>query len=197
MRDAELQRFSDEDLARLAAREPDPARSRRLASVLLGRRQRLVYVWCRRMLRDPEIALEQAQEVLLSAYRSLGQFEGRSRFTTWLFTIARNQCLRHLRAPSWTRDDALELESVPDPHAAGSQTADAEWEEEEVLELLRTRLTPLEQEALWLRCFERYPVDEITRRLRLGTSSGARGLLQTARRKLRAALDERKVREEA
>ena len=43
------------------------------------------------------------------------------------------------------------------------------------------------QEGEWL-LVERLPVDEITRLLGLDTASGARGLLQTARRKMRAAL---------
>ena len=38
-----------------------------------------------------------------------------------------------------------------------------------------------------MRCNERMPVDEITRVLDLKTATGARGLLQTARRKLKAA----------
>ena len=45
-----------------------------------------------------------------------------------------------------------------------------------------------EQEAIYLRCFERLPVDEITSLLSITGASGARGLLQSARRKLRAAL---------
>jgi hypothetical protein len=40
-----------------------------------------------------------------------------------------------------------------------------------------------------LRCFERMPVDRITETLCLENASGARGLLQTARRKLRAELE--------
>jgi len=49
----------------------------------------------------------------------------------------------------------------------------------------------LAREALWLRCFEHMPVDEIGRVMRLENASGARGLLQRARRKLRAALAQR------
>jgi DNA-directed RNA polymerase specialized sigma24 family protein len=54
---------------------------------------------------------------------------------------------------------------------------------------MRSHLAPLEQEALWLRCVERMPVDEITRVLGIEGSTGARAVLQSARRKLRAVLD--------
>jgi len=48
----------------------------------------------------------------------------------------------------------------------------------------------MEQKAIWLRCFERLPIDEITGMLGIEAKSGARGMLQTARRKLKAALEE-------
>ena len=38
--------------------------------------------------------------------------------------------------------------------------------------------------------FERMPVDEITKMLKIESASGARGVLQTARRKLKAAMEE-------
>jgi DNA-directed RNA polymerase specialized sigma24 family protein len=57
--------------------------------------------------------------------------------------------------------------------------------------LLRESLSPVEQQAIWLRCFERLPVDEVTRLLGLTTASGARSVLQSAREKLRRALARR------
>ena len=43
---------------------------------------------------------------------------------------------------------------------------------------------------MWLRAYEGMSVEDITRMMKLNGASGARGLLQTARRKLRAALRE-------
>jgi DNA-directed RNA polymerase specialized sigma24 family protein len=57
-----------------------------------------------------------------------------------------------------------------------------------MLDLVRRHLDPLEREAIWLRCYEGMPVEEITGLLGIDTASGARGILQRARRKLRAAL---------
>ena len=53
---------------------------------------------------------------------------------------------------------------------------------------MRDALTPLEQTALWLKAYEGMPVNDINRLLGVTDESGARALLQTARRKLRAAL---------
>ena len=56
--------------------------------------------------------------------------------------------------------------------------------------LIRSALEPEEQKVIWLRCFDRMPVEEITRVLGIESASGARSVLQRARRKLRAALME-------
>jgi len=69
----------------------------------------------------------------------------------------------------------------------------ATQEEEQAMEaLLRDHLSPLELQAIWLRCFEGLPVPEITRLLGLTHASGARSVLQSAREKLRAALVRRR-----
>jgi len=65
-------------------------------------------------------------------------------------------------------------------------------EEESAMEaLLRENLSPVEQQAIWLRCFERLPVEEVTRILGLTNTSGARSVLQSAREKLRRAIERR------
>jgi RNA polymerase sigma-70 factor (ECF subfamily) len=44
-----------------------------------------------------ELALDLAQEVFLKIYQSLGSFDPRYRFTTWLYRIASNCAIDHLR----------------------------------------------------------------------------------------------------
>ncbi len=61
-------------------------------------------------------------------------------------------------------------------------------QDEKALRLLMgSQLDPSEEEAFWLRIVEGMSVDQITRTLRLKNASGARGILQSARRKLRRA----------
>jgi RNA polymerase sigma-70 factor (ECF subfamily) len=182
---------SDEVLVERYQRDPACAEARAAARELFERYQRRVFLWCARRVRDEEKALDLAQDVLVSAYRALGSFQARARYSTWVYAIARNRCFRALRPVPLLRDEEADPDTLADEGADPAATHEREEEEEGLLELVRATLEPREQSALWLRCFERIPVDEITRRLGLGGASGARAVLQSARRKLRAALARR------
>ncbi len=174
--DAELVR-----LVRLGGGRADAA-----ATELFGRYHGRVYAWCRRYCRDPELALDVAQDVLLTAWRSLDTWEGRAPFGGWLFVVTHHACLRAARTRRRLDDDEL-LEELPDPRPDPATCLEDRQEREALLALVRAHLEPQEQRAVWLRYGEHMPVDEITRVLELTAASGARGLLQTAKRKLRAA----------
>lgn len=53
-----------------------------------------------RMLRDPTEAEDLTQNVFLQVYRSAHRYQVSAKFSTWLFTIARNLCLNELRRRS-------------------------------------------------------------------------------------------------
>ncbi|MDR2245548.1 MAG: sigma-70 family RNA polymerase sigma factor [Treponema sp.] len=58
--------------------------------VLVRRHERAVYGMGVSFFRNAEDAADFTQEVFLKAFRNLARFEGRSRFSTWLYTIAYN-----------------------------------------------------------------------------------------------------------
>ena len=108
-----------------------------------------------------------------------------------MFAIVRNRCLTSLRSRILVRDESVDPDALL---ADGGDPLDrvAVLEERDaVLEAIMAKLEPMERNALWLRAIERLPVDEITRRLGIAGASGARGVLQSARRKLRAHLEAR------
>jgi RNA polymerase sigma factor (sigma-70 family) len=181
----------DRLLARFRA-DPSGEEGRRAAGELLARYRGRVYAWCYRVVGDHDRSLDLAQDVLLKAWRALPTFGGRSRFSSWLFSIARNECLTAVRPRSMRVDphvDPVELLIEHDDPPALMVTR----EEEAAMEaLVREHLSPVEQEAIWLRCFERLPVPEVTRLLGLTHASGARSVLQSAREKLRTALERRR-----
>lgn len=191
MTNGHAEALTDEELVRIAQGDPDGPRGRAAASELLGRYRTRTYAWCYRHVRDHEQALDLAQDAMLSAWKALPRYVEKARFSSWLFAITRNRCLTALRTRSLRRDDNVSPDDLyadgPDPIEVLARRE----EEESVMAAIRDVLDPREQEALWLRAVERVPVEEITRLMRLDGASGARGLLQTVRRKLRAALDRR------
>jgi RNA polymerase sigma factor (sigma-70 family) len=66
-------------------------------AMLVEKYQNYVFTLVLRFTENREDAEEIAQDVFVKAYRSLADFRGDSKFSTWLFTIARTTCLSFLR----------------------------------------------------------------------------------------------------
>lgn len=183
----------DPDAALVAdyQRDPGSEAGRQAVSRLLARYRERVLIWCWRTIGDREAALDMAQEVLLSAWRNLGNYNDDDRFGAWLFTIARNRCLSELRRRRVPLAEEAVLEMVADKGPGPAEALERRLAAQDMLRFVAETLDHEEQAALMLRCWEGLPVDVITRRLGLTASTGARAVLQRARRKLRAALDAR------
>jgi RNA polymerase sigma-70 factor, ECF subfamily len=86
---------------------PDLVLARRAATgdtrafeVLAGRYQSLMYGVCRRITCDDHDAVDALQEALMTAWRKIGTFEGRSALSTWLFRVATNAAIDEVRRRS-------------------------------------------------------------------------------------------------
>src|SRR5437868_1134576 len=66
-----------------------------------------------RLVRDGSAAEDLAQEVFLRVWTRAEQWDGRGSFRAWLYRIATNLCLNHLRAVNRRRERLLELPSDP------------------------------------------------------------------------------------
>ncbi len=64
---------------------------------LVRRHGQLIYRTLTAILGDPADAQDAMQDTLLSAFKHIGGFEGRSKFSTWLVSIARNTAVQRLR----------------------------------------------------------------------------------------------------
>ena len=64
---------------------------------LVNRYQAYVFTLILRMIKSREDAEEVAQDVFIKAYRSLADFRGESKFSTWLYTIANTTSITFLR----------------------------------------------------------------------------------------------------
>lgn len=84
---------------------------------LFARNSRALYQTALRLLGNPEDAEDALQEGMLSAYRNLRRFEGRSQFSTWLTRIVINAALMRRRSrrshPAVSLDEDAREEQVP------------------------------------------------------------------------------------
>ncbi len=161
---------------------------RRAAGRLFARYAPRIYHWCLRIARDHDTALDLAQEAMITALHDLTGFEERSRFSTWLYTVVRRRCLRLMVARRRLLTDDTEPDSIAADTVDPASEAAHHDEERRLLGVMKDVLDPIEMAALLLRSEEGLPVDDITRVLNIRAASGARGVLQSARKKLRAAL---------
>lgn len=65
--------------------------------LLVQRYQSFVFTIALRYVKGREDAEELAQDIFVKAYRSLADFKGTSRFSTWLYTITTTTCISFLR----------------------------------------------------------------------------------------------------
>jgi RNA polymerase sigma-70 factor (ECF subfamily) len=179
---------NDLELLERARAHAGTPEGRSAAGELLRRYQRSVYLWCFRYVREHERALDMSQDVLLAAYQRLGEFEGRAAFSSWLFVIARNRCLNEMRNDA--RREDVDTDSFEDNTPSIEERIEHEMEGRRLIDAAARVLDPTEQRAIWLRYSEHLPVVEITILMKLDQKTGARAVLQRARRKLRAALEE-------
>ncbi|MCS1407807.1 MAG: ECF RNA polymerase sigma-E factor [Verrucomicrobia subdivision 3 bacterium] len=78
-----------------------------------------------RIIRDPTEAEDLAQNVFLQVYKAADRYKVTAKFSTWLFTIARNLSLNELRRRS--RHPATSLDASPewvDDESSGRQFKD-------------------------------------------------------------------------
>lgn len=179
----------DRDLVRIYQRDPESPAGRAAGAQLLARYRRRVLAWCWRLVRDRESALDLAQDVLLNVWGNLGDYDERGQFGAWVFMVARNRCFSELRRRKVPLAEAAVLEMVADRAPRPDEVLERKLLGEKLERLVTEHLTRLEQDALWLRCHEGLPVDAITTRLGITEKTGARAVLQRARRKLRAAIE--------
>jgi RNA polymerase sigma-70 factor (ECF subfamily) len=99
------------------------AGDRGAAERLVERTYRGVYALLQRLCADPDLAADLTQETYRKAWDALPGFDRRAQFSTWLFRIAYNTFLNHLRRPRRLVPLDEEREAaVPDPAPLADET---------------------------------------------------------------------------
>ena len=107
----------EEIIARVLAGE------RGLFELLMRRHNERIYRAVRSVLRDEPEAEDAMQQAYVDAFQHLGEFAGRSRFSTWLTRIALNEALARRRRIHPDAPGDEEMANVPDPRSSPEQRA--------------------------------------------------------------------------
>jgi RNA polymerase sigma-70 factor, ECF subfamily len=139
--------MADEDALVTASQTGDPA----ALDELVRAHQDRVYGFAMRMCRNVEDAKDILQETFLGMIRSLREFRQESRFTTWLYRIAANACLkkRHRGVFEPRPDQELSLDALmPHADAEGRRPEIPDWSVNAEQALLKGELTAQMEAAI-------------------------------------------------
>jgi RNA polymerase sigma-70 factor (ECF subfamily) len=159
---------TDKELAAQAA-----AGNERAFAELLRRYERPIFSLVYRMVRDRALAEDLAQEAFIRAFNAVSSFDPRYKFSSWIFKIANNHAIDHLRK---RKLDTVSIDGSP--HARTAQEEErtrlvVESENENPLEYVEHRelgdqiehaigqLRPEYRTAVLLRHVDGYAYEEI------------------------------------
>lgn len=96
--------LDDQSILELAKRNPD-----RAFLHLVDNYSGMIYNVCLNLVLHREDAEDITQEVFTAAYTSLGSFEGKSKVSTWLYSIALNKSKEFLRAKTRQKRSGIQM----------------------------------------------------------------------------------------
>ena len=185
---------SEEKLIRAGQRGDHQA-----VETLFRRYQRPLFQTALRVLGNTEDAEDALQDGLLSAYRNLKRFEGRSQFSTWLTRIVINAALMRRRSakarPAVSLDEPPREDELPatDRFADDGLTPEQVFANTEIREMLSEnldQLSPLLRTAFVLREVQGYSTGEAAKKLGV-TENTLKARLWRARHQLAERLGRR------
>lgn len=151
---------------------------------IVRRYERPVFNLISRIVRNPALVEDVAQEAFLKAFRHLAAFDTGRKFSSWIFRIAHNAALDALRR---TRDDATldgsEADPVVPPAPDPVEAADLARALEAALDGLRPEL----RVAIVLRCQEECSYEEIAEVMEIPQGT-AKTFVHRARKQMADAL---------
>ncbi len=148
-----------------------------------------VFNLCYRMLGEPELAEDAAQETFLRAYQHLHRYDEKRPFATWLLSIAAHYCIDKLRRRKFSmfsmdaEDDDGNSFELPDVNAPNPEGESIKGQTQERVHAMLNGLDATDRAAIIMRYWYDYSEKEIAESLRL-TVSAVKSRLHRARKEL-------------
>jgi RNA polymerase sigma factor (sigma-70 family) len=137
--------------------------------VLYKRYVHKVYGSCLTFTRDPIKAEDYTHDIFLQVFIKIDQFQGRSAFSTWLFSISQNYCRQRSRVANRlvvVAMDEVDIDNLPD--SEGSDAAHAMLNQ---LAVVMDGISPDKMTLLQLKYVDNIDVTEIARQFNINHSA--------------------------
>jgi RNA polymerase sigma-70 factor, ECF subfamily len=184
--------LSDEELVAKYLAAGGPPHGTPFAEELFSRHYSRVALWCLRIAGDRDSSAGLAQEVFSLAWQQLDHFPAESKFTTWLYTIARDHCFSAGKKMAPATDEGDEA-AGPDLLDPAQLEFDSALERAQLMEAARgfmaSELTPVEAQVVTLHYSDELPLEAIARLLKMENISASQATAASARRKLKSAVE--------
>jgi RNA polymerase sigma-70 factor (ECF subfamily) len=170
-----------------AVRRAQAGDSRAFAEVIAAY-ERIVYTVALRMTGDRDEAEDVTQAVFVKTYRSIGDYDPRRRFFSWIYRITLNECIDQLRR----KRPAAPLDpQMVDPGETPEDRAERQ-ERESIVQEVMLKLTEEHREVIVLRHYLHRSYAEMSEALRLPEST-VKSRLFEARQRLGSLLQQRGI----
>lgn len=161
-------------------------------AVLVDRYKDLVFSLALKMVKNREEAEEVAQDTFIKVFKSLRQFKGDSKFSTWIYKVAYNTCLDRLKKNK-REQHVVSIDEFNSNQIKSLDNALDSMEDEERAQAIQDCINLLPSDdafLLTLFYFEEQSLDEIANIVNL-TANNVKVKLFRSRKKLTTILKER------
>jgi RNA polymerase sigma-70 factor (ECF subfamily) len=135
---------------------------------IVERFQTRIFSFCYQFFRDSDTASEMAQETFLRAYRYIKKYDPKRKFSTWIYSIAKNICIDEKRKMDRSRTVPMDdinpstiLSDGQNYHLKDPSQISLHLEDRILLEEAITRLPEKYRTAIILCYFQELPYQEI------------------------------------
>jgi len=135
---------------------------------LVDRFQTRIYSFCYQFFRDRDVAAEMAQETFLRAYKYIKKYDPNKKFSTWIYSIAKNICIDEKRKMDRSRTVPIEdvnpasiQSSQQSQHLKDPSQISLHLEDRMLLEAAIAKLPDKYRAAIILCYFQELPYQEI------------------------------------
>lgn len=132
-------------------------------SFLVEKYQKMVYTLALKLMKKPEEAEEIAQDTFIKAFHKIESYEGKSKFSTWLYSITYNACISELRKRriEFKSLDDRQISDQDEQRMHDYYRENKKEDQEKYLNLALEKLPEDDQVLVTLYYYENQSMDEI------------------------------------